>query len=109
MSSEESDIENTKNCVECGSDIPIAAIKCANCGSFQDWRRHIYFGQAALAFMLSLVAIVSVISANSSSIVDKISSKLNESPIDIQLGVVDVDQNTAQIIATSFHDQTVRS
>lgn len=44
-------------CLECASAIPKNARKCSECGSYQNWRRHLDFGQATFAFALSVVAI----------------------------------------------------
>lgn len=45
-------------CVECASGINGSAIKCAKCGSYQNWRRYLPFGESSLAIVLSSIALV---------------------------------------------------
>lgn len=44
-------------CVECASVINSSAVKCARCGSYQNWRRYLPFGESSLAIVLSSIAL----------------------------------------------------
>lgn len=46
-----------KRCITCAEEIPASAIKCNKCGSYQNWRRHIDFGQGALALLVALISV----------------------------------------------------
>jgi hypothetical protein len=48
----------SKNCNSCAGQIPKHASKCQHCGSFQNWRRHLDFGNAFLALLVALVSVV---------------------------------------------------
>jgi hypothetical protein len=48
-----------KPCVICGEKIPVAAIKCTHCETFQDWRRYVGFSTTFLALLTALVSVVS--------------------------------------------------
>lgn len=65
-----------KHCIECATEIPIGAKKCAVCGSYQDWRRHVPFGQSTLALALSLIAIITAFVGGGQQIAKHISSLL---------------------------------
>lgn len=42
-------------CRECGAAIPPRALKCAECGAYQDARRHIFASSSVLAAVLALL------------------------------------------------------
>ncbi|MDX8348242.1 hypothetical protein SLH49_09605 [Cognatiyoonia sp. IB215446] len=50
--------QQNKNCVECSSEIPISAVKCTNCSSYQDWRRHLGTFSSTLALPIAILAVV---------------------------------------------------
>lgn len=51
-------MENTKNCIECRKTIEKGAKLCVECGSHQDWRRHIRTWTPLLGFLLAFLAFV---------------------------------------------------
>jgi hypothetical protein len=44
-------------CRICRKSIEIGAIKCTECGSYQDWRRHFSFGIVALSLSIALISV----------------------------------------------------
>jgi hypothetical protein len=47
----------SKNCKSCAGQIPKHAAKCQHCGSFQNWRRHLDFGNTFLALLVALISV----------------------------------------------------
>lgn len=47
--------DERKSCVICGSAINLGAIKCVECGSFQDWRRHLSWSNTTLALVVAII------------------------------------------------------
>jgi hypothetical protein len=50
-----------KSCLACSSPIPIGAIKCVDCGTYQTWRRHLDFGNTTLALVVAALGIATTI------------------------------------------------
>ena len=48
------------HCVACRMHIDDSAYKCQHCGTLQDWRRHIAFGNTVLALLVALVSVSTV-------------------------------------------------
>lgn len=46
-------------CLVCAEPIKSSASKCKHCGSFQDFRRHVPFGNTALALIVAILALLS--------------------------------------------------
>lgn len=46
-----------KKCLVCKQGIDEKAIKCAKCGSFQNWRRHVKLSGAILSLLVALVSV----------------------------------------------------
>lgn len=44
-------------CVACKTEIDDNAYKCKSCGTFQDWRRYVAFGNMLLALLVALVSV----------------------------------------------------
>lgn len=51
-------MEETKRCIECRKAIEPSASLCVECGSHQDWRRHIKTWTPGLGFLLAFLAFV---------------------------------------------------
>ncbi len=49
--------KNSRLCGACRSTIHIDAKKCPNCGSFQDWRRHIILSNTLFALLVALISV----------------------------------------------------
>jgi hypothetical protein len=47
-----------KNCLACSSPIPAKAKKCVKCGSHQDWRRHLDFGNTSIALLVAFLGLL---------------------------------------------------
>lgn len=107
MKDDVEDLSDTRNCVECASDIPAVAIKCTKCGSYQNWRRHIAFGQAGFALILSLIAISSAIWANTGLIFENFFSAEGKRNFAIQIGIVEINQSKASVIVKNFHRNAI--
>lgn len=53
-------VSPVKACSTCGEQIPLSAIKCSKCGTFQDWRRHLGFSSTILALLTALLSVATV-------------------------------------------------
>ena len=62
----------TKNCLVCASKIPANALKCTECGTYQNWRRHLDFGNTFLALIIALLSVISLSSEKLSTLVSEI-------------------------------------
>lgn len=50
----------SRACRVCALQIPQAASKCTHCSSWQDWRRHLSFGNTFLALIIALFSVISL-------------------------------------------------
>ena len=50
-------IPKAKECRACSEEIKISAVKCQYCGSYQNLRRYLEFGNSTLALMIALISI----------------------------------------------------
>jgi hypothetical protein len=62
----------TKACRNCASEIPVAAVLCKECKSYQDWRGWLSVSQTGLALA---VALVSVIGSTAPVLIEQFSAK----------------------------------
>ena len=53
-------IEKFVQCIICKEKIHKDAVKCTHCGSFQDWRCHLYISSSFLSIMVALVSVLTV-------------------------------------------------
>lgn len=54
-------IENDlKLCLSCKSEINKDAILCIKCNSFQNWKRHLYFGNSLFALLIAFISVLTV-------------------------------------------------
>ncbi|MFZ1852925.1 hypothetical protein C8R34_10587 [Nitrosomonas sp. Nm84] len=49
-----------KDCITCHEQIHAAARVCHHCGSYQNWRRHLDFGNLSLALVVAFVSVISM-------------------------------------------------
>ncbi|WP_157967534.1 hypothetical protein [Cohaesibacter intestini] len=59
--------EAQSKCIECKSDLPEGARKCLKCGSRQDWRRFLDFGNTSASL---LIATISVMALGAQNLID---------------------------------------
>jgi len=55
------DRSETKVCVVCDVEIGRGAIKCPNCGTFQNWRRHLQFSTTVLSLLIALISVSALV------------------------------------------------
>ena len=48
-------------CNSCKGELPSEAVKCAQCGSFQDWRRYLTFSATVLSLLVALTSMIALI------------------------------------------------
>lgn len=48
-------------CVVCRNSIPEGALKCTECGSFQNWRRHLDFSSLVLSLLVALLSVSGIV------------------------------------------------
>lgn len=58
----------TKTCKICASEIPVGAIKCVKCGSFQNYRRYFDFGNTTIALLIALISVIGLAQKNISEL-----------------------------------------
>jgi predicted nucleic acid-binding Zn ribbon protein len=88
-------------CVECAETIPAGARKCSKCGSYQNWRRHVPFGQATLAVVISVIALGSSLTSGGRAIVDTASGLLVAPNTRLGIAVVAADENGARVFVSN--------
>ena len=54
---------DSKTCRDCRSAMPAAAVKCAACGSYQNWRRHFALTATLVSFFLGAAAAAGIVTA----------------------------------------------
>lgn len=67
--------DREKECSTCSSPIPITANKCIHCGSFQNWRKYLDFGNTSIALVLALITVIGVLSEKFINLYQEIFSK----------------------------------
>lgn len=85
-----------KHCVVCGEGIPSNAQKCRHCGSYQGWRRHLDFGNNAIALLIALISV-------STLAVDTFSRTFNAIFVDetlpsVSARIVDIDIDSISVL-----------
>ncbi len=73
-------LDKFTHCVLCKEKIPKGAIKCAHCGSFQNWRRHLGFSSSFLSLMVAFISVLTVLITILSNL-----SKANDSDIKVSI------------------------
>jgi hypothetical protein len=51
---------DTTPCRVCRKSIPVGALKCTECDSFQDWRRHLNLSSTVLSLLVALISVSTV-------------------------------------------------
>ncbi|MBO9122213.1 MULTISPECIES: hypothetical protein [unclassified Rhizobium] len=49
-----------KKCVLCVSEIPVSAMKCTHCSSYQDWRSNLDFGNSTLSLLIAFLSVLGI-------------------------------------------------
>ena len=91
---------DTKPCIACGNNIPAAAIKCAKCSAYQNWRRFLGVSTNMLSL---LVALVAVLGATVPVLIESLESDdavVNVTPLDVEY--VRSRQGEQLVIVASF-------
>ncbi|WP_157994810.1 hypothetical protein [Paracoccus tegillarcae] len=91
-------MEETKRCVECRKAIQPRASLCVECGSHQDWRRHIKTWTPVLGFILAFLAFVI-------SIAPQIRSSFFPSPPKISAQVSSVSARNLTILVSNLGER----
>lgn len=92
------EMEETKRCLECRKAIEPSASLCVECGSYQDWRRHIKIWTPVLGFVLAFLAFVF-------SIVPQIRSSVFPSPPKISAQVSSVSARNLTILVSNLGER----
>lgn len=88
-------------CVECAEAIPAGARKCSKCSSYQNWRRHIPFGQSTLALVISVIALGSSLALGSKAIMETASGFLTAPNFRLGVAVVSLDEEKARVLLSN--------
>ena len=51
----------TKACAACGEEISSAAVKCARCGSYQNWRRYVDISNTTISLLIALISVIGLV------------------------------------------------
>ncbi len=78
----------TKPCILCASDIPLAARYCTHCESYQNWRRHIQFGNVTLTLLVALVAVIGGLAGPMGALLNRPNSNLLGSGLIVEAGSI---------------------
>jgi len=96
-----------KACLECAQMIPAAASKCSKCGSYQDWRRHVPFGQATLALAIAVIALGGYFVGSGRVIVNSVSGLISAKGFDVGIAAVRIGEEKASFFVTNRSDKTI--
>lgn len=83
----------TKDCITCGSPIPVSAKKCRHCGSYQDFRRHLEFSQLTIALAIALISVSALLSEKIGTLYER----LFLNPLSPTLNASIIDMSTTEI------------
>jgi hypothetical protein len=97
--------EGQCRCRECRVEIVCGARKCVACGSFQDWRRWIQFGDASVAMVISIIALIASLGAYAEKASDTLAEYLELSGFPVGFSIVSMGVDTAKIIGVSKFDK----
>lgn len=95
------DPNTQKQCLECYSDIHSCAMTCPHCGSHQNWRRYLPFGESTLALILSTIALTAVILPDPRAAIKEISDYISGTNFAISAVLVDVNIENISILLTN--------
>lgn len=84
-------------CMDCAKNIPEGARKCVHCSSFQDFRRHLAFGNVFLSLIIALLSVVTV------TVVHVWDALVSEAS-NVQIIFLDISRNSADILVTNDGD-----
>jgi hypothetical protein len=52
---------NTRVCIACALEISSKALKCPQCGTFQNWRRKLTFSSTVLSLLIALISVIGLV------------------------------------------------
>jgi predicted nucleic acid-binding Zn ribbon protein len=76
----------SKPCRVCANAIPTQASYCTHCQSYQNWRRHLQFGQTTLSLLVALVAVLSTLVPSAMQLINRPNSRLIASGLSSNAG-----------------------
>ena len=94
---EKNDFEE-RLCVECASVINISAIKCAKCGSYQNWRRYLPFGESSLAIVLSSIALAFTFFPDMKAPLKEVRDIIYGTSFDVEASLVYLNNNNVSLL-----------
>lgn len=97
----------TRLCRECASEIPLAARKCKNCGSFQDFRRFTTVSQSSVTFLLALAALIAHFTNDIRSGLFAVRDLLSGTNFSMSVGLIDLTLEDLTVILTSRRDHAI--
>lgn len=97
----------TRLCRECASEIPLAARKCKNCGSFQDFRRFTTVSQSSVTFLLALAALIAHFTSDIRSGLFALRDWLSGTNFSMSVGLVELTNENLTVILTSRRDHAI--
>ena len=89
---EKKEVQEASRCKICKSPIHAEAKKCTECGSFQNWRRHIVLSNTLLALVVALVSVSGALGPTIREMFRPIKSS-------IYIHVFDVSSNEINVVA----------
>lgn len=94
----------TKRCLECLNSIDASAVKCSHCGTYQNWRRYLSFGQSTLALILSVIALSAVVIPDRRSALKEIGDFLSGTNFALGAALVDIKTDSASVLVVNNQD-----
>ena len=96
-----------KTCVECSSNLNDTALKCPHCGSYQNWRRFLPFGESTLALTLSVIALTAVVLPNPKTIVKSASDYISGVNFALSGAVINIGVNEVSVLVKNRENEPV--
>jgi hypothetical protein len=97
---------NTKNCIDCYSPIPSPASKCAECGSYQDWRRFLPAWINLLTLIVAAFALLNSFLGHGRVAVETLSQYLSGSSFNLNAAVVELGVDRSTFVVTNISDRS---
>lgn len=85
---------SSRKCVACAFEIPEEARKCVRCGTRQDWRRHLDFGNTSLALLIALLTLLTALPNTIAAIVQLSDNLFRPSSI---LRIIEINSDTLSV------------
>jgi hypothetical protein len=87
------DKDQNKICLICAKEMPSAALKCTACGSYQNWRRHLDFGNTFIALLIALISLFSLLASQLLGFANSIIYRLPDFQAIAQISELDEHQS----------------